>query len=168
MVLEDVLHAHPISEQRMKEVLGHTPLQARPHPHPPPVSGLDAAQAPCQRAAREVFGHTPLQACVTPLPTSATACGESFLRPGLQAMPAPPSLAWLWQSTPACLSWAAGRHEVLVGRVAWAVNPTHLHLSRDAKFSWMASSVVLLPLHRSCTCSRCLRNFDLSHRTTAF
>ena len=29
MVLEDVLHAHPISEQRMKEVLGHTPLQAR-------------------------------------------------------------------------------------------------------------------------------------------
>ncbi len=29
VVLEDVLHAHPISEQRMKEVLGHTPLQAR-------------------------------------------------------------------------------------------------------------------------------------------
>ncbi|KAK9835299.1 hypothetical protein WJX81_000183 [Elliptochloris bilobata] len=27
VVLEDVLHAHPISEQRMKEVLGHTPLQ---------------------------------------------------------------------------------------------------------------------------------------------
>lgn len=32
MVLEDVLHAHPISEQRMKEVLGHTPLQARSWP----------------------------------------------------------------------------------------------------------------------------------------
>ena len=34
MVLEDVLHAHPISEQRMKEVLGHTPLQARSAPGP--------------------------------------------------------------------------------------------------------------------------------------
>ena len=32
VVLEDVLHAHPISEQRMKEVLGHTPLQARSRP----------------------------------------------------------------------------------------------------------------------------------------
>ena len=32
VVLEDVLHAHPISEQRMKEVLGHTPLQARSGP----------------------------------------------------------------------------------------------------------------------------------------
>ncbi len=32
MVLEDVLHAHPISEQRMKEVLGHTPLQVRAQP----------------------------------------------------------------------------------------------------------------------------------------
>ena len=44
MVLEDVLHAHPISEQRMKEVLGHTPLQARSEP-----SSMHACKLICQR-----------------------------------------------------------------------------------------------------------------------
>ena len=56
MVLEDVLHAHPISEQRMKEVLGHTPLQARAQP------AAAAWDAPKTREARASCVHTDREA----------------------------------------------------------------------------------------------------------
>ena len=35
IVMEDLLEGHPISERKMKEVLGHTPLQVRQLCHCP-------------------------------------------------------------------------------------------------------------------------------------
>ena len=35
IVMEDLLEGHPISEKKMKEVLGHTPLQVRQLCHCP-------------------------------------------------------------------------------------------------------------------------------------
>jgi acid phosphatase family membrane protein YuiD len=45
ILLEDVIQGHPVTEQRLKEVLGHTPLQVGgPCPH---SAGLHAACAGC-------------------------------------------------------------------------------------------------------------------------
>ena len=37
ILLKDFVEGHPVSDQRLKEVLGHTPVQV--HPSPRPISG---------------------------------------------------------------------------------------------------------------------------------
>lgn len=57
-LVEDYFQGHPVAEQELKEVIGHTPLQARTHPR------IHATMRPCTAAAASVSPRSARTRCV--------------------------------------------------------------------------------------------------------